>query len=72
MAVAKKPLFSGVYIIGATCFDELFLFYVITGRHCFSWKFVVTPKPLKCHVTAFFEASASKKSAFYVISTVTI
>ena len=35
---AAKTLFSSVYVIGATCFDERFLFYVITGRHYSSWK----------------------------------
>ena len=37
MAAAKTFLFS-VYVIGATCFDEYFLFYVITGRHYFFLK----------------------------------
>ena len=31
-----KTLFSSVYITGTTCFDECFLFYVITGRYYFS------------------------------------
>ena len=35
---AAKTLFSSVYVIGTICFDEWFLFYVITGRHYFSWK----------------------------------
>ena len=35
---AAKTLFSSVHVIGTTCFDECFLFYVITGRHYFSWK----------------------------------
>ena len=35
---AAKTLFSSVYVIGTTCFNECFLFYVITGRHYFSWK----------------------------------
>ena len=30
-----KQLFSGVCVMGATCFDESFLFSVTTGRHCF-------------------------------------
>ena len=34
--VAATNLFSSVYIIGMTSFDECFLFYVITGRHYFS------------------------------------
>ena len=33
---AAKSLFSSVYIIGTTCFDECFSFYVITRRHYFS------------------------------------
>ena len=49
---AAKTLFFSVYIIATTCFDEYFLFYVITRRHCFSWKFIVTLKfqfaPLRC------------------------
>ena len=31
----KNP-FSSVHVIGTTCFDKCFLFYVVTGRHCFS------------------------------------
>ena len=30
---AVANLFFSVYIIGMTCFDECFLFYVITERH---------------------------------------
>ena len=37
-----KTLFSSVYVIGTTCFNECFSFYVITRRHCFSWKINVT------------------------------
>ena len=29
-------------IIGKTCFDECFLFRVVTGRHYFSQKFIVS------------------------------
>ena len=39
---ATNSLFSSVYVIGATCFDECFSFYVITKRHYFSWKFIAT------------------------------
>ena len=39
---AANILFSSVYVIGTTCFDECFSFYVITKRHYFSWKFIVT------------------------------
>ena len=70
---AAKPFFSSVYVTGATCFDECFLFYVITGRHYFSWKFIVTEIFFKRHVAAFFEASVLKEVRILcVISTITI
>ena len=31
-----KVIFFSVYVIGIVCFDDCFLFHVITGRHCFS------------------------------------
>ena len=31
---AAAILFFIVYVIGMTCFNECFLFYVITERHC--------------------------------------
>ena len=39
---ATNSLFSSVYVIGTTCFDECFSFYVITKRHYSSSKFIVT------------------------------
>ena len=33
---AAKTLCSSMYAIGTTCFVECYLFYVITGGHCFS------------------------------------
>ena len=33
---AEKNIFSSVNLIGATCFNKCFLFYLIIGRHCFS------------------------------------
>ena len=70
---AAKSLFSSVYVIGTTCFDECFLFYVISGRHYFSWKFIVILILLERHVPAFFEASVLKEvRILYVISTITI
>ena len=70
---AAKSLFSSVYVIGTTCFDECFLFYVISGRHYFSWKFIVILILLKRHVAAFFEASVLKEVRILcVISTITI
>ena len=63
-----KTFFSSVCIIGTTCFDERFLFYMITGRHYFSWKFILTLKLLKRHVVAFFSLLLFwKKSVFYVL-----
>ena len=32
---AAKTFFSSVHITGKTCFNECFLFYVITGRYYF-------------------------------------
>ena len=43
---AAKSLLSSVYIIGTTCFDECFSFYVITKRYYF----------LSCFVKLFFWA----------------
>ena len=39
---AAKAVFPSVYGIATACFDKCFLFYVITERHCFSGKFIVT------------------------------
>ena len=57
---AAKTVFPSVYVICTTCFDECFLFYVITGRCCFSWKFIVTLRFFKHYVVAFFEGSVFK------------
>ena len=69
---AAKFLFSSVYVIGTTCFDECFLFYVISGRHYFPWKFIVILIILNPHVATFFEASVLKEvrilSVFYIVS----
>ena len=32
---AAENFFSSVYVIDITCFDEYFIFHVITGQHCF-------------------------------------
>ena len=39
---ATVNLLSSVYVIATTCFNECFLFCVITGRYYFLWKFIVT------------------------------
>ena len=62
-----KTSFPSVYIIDATCFDECFLFCVITGRHSFLYKLIVTQK---FGVTAMLLCSLKqvfwKKSVFYI------
>ena len=69
---AAKSLFSSVYIIGTTCFDECFSFYVITKRHYFSWKFIFTLDLFKRHFATFFEANVLKEVRILcVISTLT-
>ena len=39
---AATNLFFSVYVIGIACFDECFLFYVLTGRHYFLQKSIAT------------------------------
>ena len=39
---ASTNLSSSVYVINMICFEECFLFYVITGRHYFFKTFIVT------------------------------
>ena len=60
VAAAKKS-FPSVFIIDATCFDECFLFHVITGRHHFL-KIYLYPK-VWCnhHVAAFLETRVLKE-----------
>ena len=62
----KKSLPS-VYIMDATCFDECFLFRVITGRHSFLHKLIVTQR---FDVTAMLLRSLKqvfwKKSIFHI------
>lgn len=70
---ASKKIFSGLYVIGITCFDEYILFYVITGRYYFSQKFMVVPRFFNGHVFIFFGESALKDVRnLYVISTITV
>ena len=45
---AAKSLFFIVYVIGITCFDECLSFYVISGRHYFSWKFIIITFEAPC------------------------
>ena len=72
IAAAKKA-----FLIGATCFDESFLFSVITGRH---WKFSKVYcyseflLPLCCCflTNKRFERGPYFTSVFYVISTMSV
>ena len=58
VTTAKKS-FPSVYIIDITCFDEGFLFHVITGRYYFLHKFIVS---LRFGKTAMFlETSVLKE-----------
>ena len=43
--------------ISLFCFDKYFLFHVITGRYCFSWKFIVALRFFKRQVAACFHWS---------------
>ena len=45
---AAKSFFSSVFVMDATCFDEYFLFHVITGKHYFLQKFVATLRAYCC------------------------
>ena len=69
---AAITLFSSVYVTVTTCFDECFLFYVITGRQYFSWKINITLRFFKHHIAAFLEAHVLKVCILWVISTITI
>ena len=58
---AAKKSFPSVYIIGKTCFEECFLFHVITGRDYFFTQIQRYPE-VWCsrQVAAFFETSVLK------------
>ena len=49
---AAKNLFPSVFIIDTTCFDECFLFYVITGNRIFYTNLTLPrglmPPPCRC------------------------
>ena len=71
---SQKPLkvaaattsFSGVCIIVKTCFDECFLLHIITGRHYFLYKFVVTQRfGTAAMLLHSLKQVFWKKSAFY-------
>ena len=43
-AAAAKTFLPSACIIDTTCFDECFLFHVITGWHFFLYKYIVTQR----------------------------
>ena len=66
-AAAAKSFFPSVYVNGTTCFGECFLFHVITGRHYFLYKFIVTQS--FCATTMLLRSLKQvfwKKSACYL------
>ena len=66
---AVNSLFSNMYVIGTAYFVECFSFSVVTKRHCFSRKFVVT---LRLFLSTILELSLNPvfwiKSVFYALS----
>ena len=65
---SAKTLFSNVFVIYTTCFDEWFLFCVITGRHYFSWKIKVTLRFFKAPWCYFLWSQCFMKSVFHALS----
>ena len=66
-AAAAKTFLPSACIIDTTCFDECFLFHVITGWHFFLYKYIVTQRfgataMLLCSLKQVFW----KKFSFYV------
>ena len=65
-AAAKKP-FPSVYIFDTTCFDKCFLFRVVTGRHYFLYKFIVTQRFGETTMMLYsLKQVFWKKPAFYI------
>ena len=63
---AAKRLFFSVYIIGTTCFDECFSFYMITKRHYFSWKFSVTLRLFWAPFCYFVWSQCFERSPYFM------
>ena len=65
---AVKNIFSSLYVIGATCFDLCFLFYVITGRQYFFMKaYRCCEVFLTTIFLLFWKKVFEKKSLFYTL-----
>ena len=54
-------MFSSVYVIDATCFDECFLFRVVLEGIIFDKSWSLLWNSLNRHIVAFFEASILKE-----------
>ena len=63
---AAKTLFSSAFVIVTTSFDECFLFYVITGKHYFSWKINVTLSFLWAPCYCFLWNQCSERSPYFM------
>ena len=48
-------------MLDSTCFDECFLFHVVTGRRYFSWKFVITVRFFQPPYCCFLWTSVLKE-----------
>ena len=64
--------FYSVYVVDATCFNECFLFHVITGKHYFLQKFLATKRfvqpPYCCFIwNKCFETSPFLRYLYSVV-----
>ena len=64
---APRTLFFSVYVIATTCFDQCFLFCVIPERHCFSWKFIVTPRLFQATCWCFLWSQCIARSPYFML-----
>ena len=66
LVATAKNFFLSVYVIGTACFNEWFLFHIITGKHYFLYEFLATHR---VSVTAMLLCSLKqvfwKESVFY-------
>ena len=64
----QKLVFSSVYVINATCFEECFLFHVIAGRRYFFSKFVVTMRFFQTPYCRFLWNKCFERSPYFTLS----
>ena len=58
---ATKNFSSSVYVVDTTCFDECFLFHLITGVIVFCKSLSLLWDSSSRHIVAFFETSVLRK-----------